>query len=222
MANSAALARRTATRTLEDAVMALGLRKTCDILVGVCARQLYVGPNALVRDLWDHAVTVGVAAEELAVFTRRVDAGLAFLPGLFHDVGRIAFLLADAPTFEVVHAVATNGVEPAIEVERQWYGFHHGECGAVLVEDWGLTLAQADAIRWHHDPVTAAKEAANPVDALAAIVAAADALAHRLAADDTAGADGALCTALGLSTDDETTCLDRIRASLAAYRELLG
>jgi HD-like signal output (HDOD) protein len=215
IANSAATGRRTTTRTLDDAVMAIGLRKTCDILVGVCARGLYQTASPRTISLWNHAIAVAVMAEELARFTRRADPGLAFLPGLFHDVGRIAFFLTDPTSAEVVEAVVANGEEEASAIEHQWYGFDHSEAGAILVAEWGLGAEQSEAIRLHHDPGTD--------NGLAAILHAADALACLLGADTGGLTPGTASRGgLGLSPEDEATCVERARASFAAYQELLG
>ena len=40
IANSAAYIRRAPARTIRDAVLALGMRKTCDVLVAACFRQV--------------------------------------------------------------------------------------------------------------------------------------------------------------------------------------
>lgn len=220
MANSAALGRRAAASDVDAAVMALGMRKTCDILVGVCARQMYATPDPRSETLWSHAVMVAVAAQELAAVTRRTDAGLAFLTGLFHDVGRFALLLADPHAVEIVAAVVESGLEAEVDVERQWYGFDHTECGAILVEEWGLTPEQVDAVRSHHRLVDEDDRGAG----LAVVVRAANVLAHRLTVDAESGApdDAASNPVLGLSPADEAVCVERIRAALAEYQELLG
>jgi putative nucleotidyltransferase with HDIG domain len=215
MANSAAIARRTTAHTVDDAVMALGLRKTCDILIGVCARHLYETPTPRTSVLWSHAIAVAVAAEELAVSTRRVDSRLAFLPGLFHDVGRIAFFLTDGEMAEVVEAVIASGEEEATDIERQWYGFDHAEAGATLAQDWGLAAEQCDAIRRHHQP--------SGVIDLATILNAADVIAYRIGTGAGTCPPASVSTGvLGLSPDEEATCVERARASFAAYQELLG
>jgi putative nucleotidyltransferase with HDIG domain len=217
MANSAALGRRAVASDVDAAVMALGMRRTCDILVGVCARQMYATPDPRSEALWAHAVTVAVAAQELAAVTRRCDVGLAFLTGLFHDVGRFALFLADPQAVEIIAAVVETGLEPQVVVERQWYGFDHAECGAVLVQEWGLAPEQVDAVRAHHH--TAVED-----DGLGAVLRAANVLAHRVGTGGGGCADGheTAGPVLGLSPSDESACIERIQAAVSAYRELLS
>jgi len=150
-ANSAAYARRVPARSLGEAVLTLGLRRTCDLLVAAGARQLFRQiPNQAER-LWNHALASALVAEELARETAACDPHLVFLPALFHDVGRIAFLLADDEAFAAVHP-GDREATVAADAERAWYGFDHAEAGAILAEDWGLVHEQVDAIRWHHQP----------------------------------------------------------------------
>src|SRR5436189_2658061 len=73
VANSAALGRRNPARKLQEAVITIGLRKTCDILVAACAKRLYEGATARAEELWNHSLAAGVAAEELARVTRTVE-----------------------------------------------------------------------------------------------------------------------------------------------------
>lgn len=218
VANSAAYARRATATTLQEAVVTLGLKKSCDLLVASCARELYQAPSAAAPALWAHALAVALAAEDLAKTTRRVPVASAFLPGLFHDVGRIAFLLADASSFEVIHDLVRAGEGDGVALEAEWYGFAHDEAGAILAENWGLPADQADAIRWHHDPA-----AAGAGRDLAAVLSAADAIAYAIgfgtAPERPASVGGA---ALGLSADDEAACADRVREAFERQSELLG
>src|SRR5579875_2348993 len=197
-ANSVFYGRRAPARTLQDAVLTLGLRKTCDLLVAAAARQLFRASGPRARDLWHHA--------------------LAFLPGLFHDVGRIAFLLADPTSYDVIASLAAAEPEPAATLEREWYAFDHAEAGASLAAEWGLVPESCEAIRWHHRPAEAAEDRG-----LALLVSAADALAYRagLGGGPRPPAPTGL-SALGLSDDEQAACARDLERSFAAHRDLLG
>lgn len=219
IANSAAYARRVPARTVRDAVVALGLRKTCDVLVAACFRQLCALPGSYAQSLWNHALAVAIATDELARMTRRLEPGAGFLPGLFHDVGRIAFLLADVPSVEVIQGLVDAGTGTRAELEREWYGFDHAEAGATLVAEWGLDDEQADAIRWHHDPAHA-----SGGRTLALLLSAADAIAYSIGCGT--GVRGpssdVLGTDFGLSAADAASCTERVHALFAEHCELLG
>jgi putative nucleotidyltransferase with HDIG domain len=217
-ANSPVYARRSAAQTVRDAVLTLGLGKTCDVLVTACARHLYVIPQARATGLWEHALAVAVVAEEIARTTRRVPASLAFLPGLFHDVGRIAFLLADSAAFTVIERIVESGEGTAVDLEREWYGFDHGEAGSVLASEWGLAGEQCEAIRAHHGAPAQGRAAE-----LAAVIRAADDLAWALGYRGGPGEPSRTgLDALGFSSDDEAACAARCTELLAVQRALLG
>lgn len=218
VANSAALGRRNPARKLQEAVITIGLRKTCDILVAACAKRLYEGAVGRAEELWNHSLAAAVAAEEIARATRRVEIGCAFLPGLFHDVGRVAFLIADPTAAEVIEALVANGAGGMSYFEREWYGFDHAEAGAILAEDWGLALELCDAIRWHHEPAEA-----GAARELATVLNAADALAYRIGCGNgPVPPPGVDTTTLGLAPDDETAFLERVRVAWEEHRDLLS
>jgi len=216
VSNSAAYLRRTPIRTLEQAIYTLGLIKTCDLIVAASAREL-LGAGAEAGLLWNHALSVGVAAEEIARISRLEQPALAFLPALFHDVGRIVFCLVDAPSYAAVRQLAASGEGEIYDVERVWYGFDHAEAGAVLAEEWGLGRDQIDAIRWHHHP-----DCAGRGRRLAKVLNAADGLAYAIG--DGSGhllpADVDL-DALGLGMQDVLALAGRVREAVAEHRQLV-
>jgi len=218
IANSAAIGRRNPARSVQEAILTVGLRKTCDVLVATCAKRLYDGSDARAESAWNHALAVGVAAEELARATGRVDVGCAFLPGLFHDVGRVAFLLADGTATDVIEHLVASGQGPRTYLEREWYGFDHAEAGAILAEDWGLALELCDAIRWHHTP-----SEAGAARELATILNAADRIAYAIGCgvDTEPPADVSL-TPLELSSEDEAAVTERVHTAWGEQRDLLS
>lgn len=217
VANSAAFARRTPAKTLAEAVLTVGLRKTCDLLVAASARRLFEGTSRNAEGLWNHALAVAIAAEELARLTRRAEPAVAFLPGLFHDVGRIAFLLADPISFEVIQNLVAEGEGQTSDLERGWYGFDHAEAGAILAEDWGLAGEQCDGIRWHHRPAQA-----DAGRSLATILNAADSLAYTMGFGVSPQPPLDVSVAgLGLAAEDEAACMARIKDAFLRQNELL-
>ncbi|MGH7896244.1 MAG: HDOD domain-containing protein [Candidatus Binatia bacterium] len=217
VANSAAYARRVSARTLLDAVLTLGLRKTCDLLVAANARQLFRAVPRHAERLWNHALAAALAAEEVARETRALNPYLVFLPGLFHDVGRIAFLLAAAEG-ALQESDASASAEPHLDRERAWYGFDHAEAGAILAEDWGLAHDQVEAIRWHHQPGQA-----EGGHLLAAVLNVADAIAYAMGFPGAGAAPEEVGRAvLGLTAEQGDAIVARARAGYGLHEALLG
>jgi HD-like signal output (HDOD) protein len=217
VANSAAYARRVPARALVDAVLTLGLRKTCDLLVAAHARRLFAVAPAHAERLWRHSLASALLADEMARFSGGRNGLLAFLPGLFHDVGRIAFYLATSdPGADTRSEAATVSGKP--EAERARYGFDHAEAGAILTEDWGLGPDQVDAIRWHHQPAQA-----EHGRMLAAILNVADVAAHEMGFGSGSAApehvDG---TSIGLGDPELETIVERVRETFRTHDSLLS
>jgi HD-like signal output (HDOD) protein len=167
--------------------------------------------------LWNHALASALVGEEIARITRRVDPRGVFLPALFHDVGRIAFLIADAAAFETLHQRAASGGAAFAEVERTWFGFDHAEAGAILAEDWGLAPDQCEGVRWHHRPAQA-----DVGQALAALLSAADTAAFAMGCESIGPQPEDVGSAvLGLDPESVAGCVDRTRESFAEQRALL-
>ena len=218
VANSPAYGRRSEAHTVREAVMTVGLRRACDILVAICAKQLYAGQGRYTEILWNHSLAVAVAAEEVARVTRRVNPDTAFLPGLLHDIGRIAFRLADAQSFEAIQERVEAGEGESTALERECYEFDHAQVGGILTEDWGLTPEQCDAIRWHHEP-----DCADAGRDLAPLINAADSLAYAIGLGTyrEPPADVSVA-ALGLSSDEEAACAIRAREEFDTQKQLIG
>jgi HD-like signal output (HDOD) protein len=102
---------------------------------------------------WRHSLCVGVTAKLIAK-TRGIDPkGLEeyFAAGLLHDIGKIP--LNNALADEYVQTMSTADREriSLFAAERQILMLDHCEAGGVVSDNWKLTGAIADTVRWHHD-----------------------------------------------------------------------
>jgi putative nucleotidyltransferase with HDIG domain len=218
VANSPALGRRRRAQTVQEAIVTLGLGPACDILVAISLKRLYVTPGRYTESLWNHSLAVAVAAEELARATHCLTPGSAFLPALFHDIGRIAFLMADPQAFAAIEELVDAGHGQRLELERERYEFDHAQVGAILTEDWGLSARQSDAIRAHHEP-----ERAERSGDLARLLNAADALAYAMGHGTGASPPPDVSVArLDLSPEEEAVCLARAQTAFALQMRVLA
>ena len=211
LANSVVYARRAPATTVQAAILTVGMRKTCDIIVAASARRLCGAAGEHAEVLWSHALAVGIAAEELAKVRGAGDPESVFLPGLLHDVGRIAFFLADPVAFGEVERACLRRRRDRTALETKRYGCDHTEVGSALAAEWGLTPAHCEAIRWHHQA-----RPDEPTHRLAVLINAADAVAHGIEeTDDAHVAADAEVQALGLSAGDQAAWIGRVRESFA-------
>jgi putative nucleotidyltransferase with HDIG domain len=215
-ANSPIYGRGTKVTSVRTAILTLGLRQTSVILMAAGARQSFPGGASAVR-LWGHSLASAVAAEVLAKLTTQVKVGDAFLPALFHDVGRTVFLLADPEAFERIESLVDEGSGVRETLERGHFGLDHAEAGATLVAEWGFGPEVIAAVRWHHRPDARIR------GAFGVLLRAADALAQFVAADcGPEGVDDEALLMLGVCGEDRERSIALVAESLAEYRQILG
>jgi len=118
----------------------------------------------MLRRSWRHNLASALAAKEFAHSFGR-DSDEAYNAGLFHDVGRLAFLVAEPALYEGL----VRGGGDIQELERQHFGADHCEAGAALLETWKLPAAFAEVALHHHAPVSESGELTMLVNASCAV-----------------------------------------------------
>jgi len=148
VANSSLMGRRKSTASLAQAVEHVGANASVRIICAACLRPIFASRKLF--DLWNHSIEAAETAERLALVSERVDPGEAFLAGLVHDIGRLAFSLL-SPDFQVpAQCLLEHGCPPVL-VERALSGTNHAEVGSELLRSWGVPPPISDAVRGHHD-----------------------------------------------------------------------
>jgi putative nucleotidyltransferase with HDIG domain len=102
---------------------------------------------------WRHSLCVGVTAKLIAK-ERGIDPKSLeeyFAAGLLHDIGKIPLNNALADEYVRTMALADRERISLAAAERRILGMDHCEAGAVIAENWKLSGAIADTVRWHHD-----------------------------------------------------------------------
>jgi putative nucleotidyltransferase with HDIG domain len=102
--------------------------------------------------IWNHSLDVAQTAQTLALrCSMRVDASAAFLAGLVHDIGRVAFATLPAAFVERFRRL-TGGGCPPVDVEMCLAGRSHAEVGSETLAQWQFPADIVEAVRWHHHP----------------------------------------------------------------------
>lgn len=106
--------------------------------------------SPLERELWEHSVTVAIAARELSSALGMRGAEETFLCGLLHDIGKLLLLRHDAELYAEV-ASEVNDQKRAI-LEQDVYGCTHAQIGALAARRWNLPDTVSHVINNHHIP----------------------------------------------------------------------
>src|SRR5689334_19523919 len=102
------------------------------------------------RDLWEHSVSVAVAAREIMLILRLRGLEEGFLCGLLHDIGRLMLLRHDPTSYKQLLEVADE--QELLTAEAEMYGYTHAQIGALAAKRWNLPDELSHTIFHHHNP----------------------------------------------------------------------
>jgi|GEM_PF-6746909 len=149
VARSPAFGSSRSPETVREACLVLGNRTALCIAHEAFASSLGVlsGPLAdLSRATWRNATATAHAARLLAAEDAELDPDLAYLAGLFHNVG-------DAVLLGAAERLLRQGAELDAALVRQLSPSMHEALGAALARKWGLAPTIASISAAHHGPI---------------------------------------------------------------------
>lgn len=150
IANSAFYSPRVPIGTIYNAVAYIGTETARRVLLAAALRGNFTSPQS--HQVWNHSLDVAQAAQLIALHCSiKVDPSQAFLAGLIHDIGRLAFSIMPAAFLERFHRL-TDGGCPPVEVEMCLAGRCHGEVGSETLAQWKFPAEIVEAVHWHHHP----------------------------------------------------------------------
>jgi putative nucleotidyltransferase with HDIG domain len=172
IANSAAYASRGQVQTLQQAIAKLGMRQISDMAVALSVGEsVFKGAAAMqdiVTHLWRHSLASALWSREIARVAR-VNAEVAFMCGLLHQVGKPVIVHQIAQLLGLAAKSADRS-----EVMKIVDGSHQ-LVGAMLVQQWKMPQVVADAVQFANSC-----SAAESNRQIVAVVAAASILADQL------------------------------------------
>jgi len=178
LANSPLFGRWQSVDSIYSAVLALGMRRMCDIAVSCSVLKLVPQGKAQLDPVvfWEHSLGCALLTRRFATKIGFADPGKAYLAALLHDIGIIANLSVVPQEFARAYEVARTQHIPLHEAEMMELGLTHGESGRVVAEKWHLAPDLAAVAGHHHSP-----QDAPDSRALVALVSLADLLCRMTA-----------------------------------------
>lgn len=159
-ANSAFYSPAQPIASVQHAIAYLGTEMTRKVLLAATIGGNFASMR--LHKLWNHSLDVAQAAERLArVCASKIEPQEAFLAGLVHDIGRLAFSIMPAAFLERFFRLTEGGCPP-VQVELCLSGRSHPEVGSDTLIQWKFPAAMAEAVRWHHTP----ERSSSPMAAL--------------------------------------------------------
>jgi HD-like signal output (HDOD) protein len=143
---------RSRVRSVDEALMVLGLDVTSRAIAVICLRNSFPITPTLER-FWENSAQIAALSGWLAQTLRlhRLRAADAYTYGLFRDVG-IPIMLRRFPDYRSALAEANNEATRSFaEIEHLYFPVDHAVVGFVLAKDWWLPEEVSLAIRNHHE-----------------------------------------------------------------------
>lgn len=152
VANSALYARQREIKSLQMAITLLGFKNIKSLVLLVSAAGLIPkhGQTAFYRQFWGHSIRTAFLARHMILRSQQKEmAEEAFLGGLLHDIGQIAFLNADPDAYSKVVKEVKEQKGQLEDHEKRAFGVHHRDLGALVLQKWFFPDLYVDIAREH-------------------------------------------------------------------------
>jgi putative nucleotidyltransferase with HDIG domain len=135
--------------SIPQAISYIGAEACRKVLMAAAFQPLFL--SAHLPGLWRHSLVMADLAENIASACQGTEPAEAFLAGLVHDVGRLAFSQLSPPDVAVHSRLLANGCEPVF-AELILAGIEHGAVGAEILRSWCFPAHLIEAVENHHRP----------------------------------------------------------------------
>lgn len=221
LANSAVYGGRRKAKSIEQAILFLGINQVAALMTGLLARQAIPTNSAALASFWDISTRRAHAMVFLSRRLRMGEPDVAHTFGLFCDTG-VPLLMDRFKDYGATYAAASLEADrPFTALEDERHQTSHAAVGCLLARNWGLSDYVGWAILHHHD-FSVLGDAATPsgVRSLVALSVLADNAICRYQghADSLEWNKGgaAACAHLGLADEETAELLDEL---LEAFHE---
>jgi HD-like signal output (HDOD) protein len=151
LANSSFYGGARKAKSIDQAIIFLGINQVATLMTGLLARQVIKTDNAALANFWDMSAR---RAQAMVLLSRRLRIGapdVAHTFGLFCDTG-VPLLMDRFPAYVTTYAeAAEDALRPFTALEDERHSTNHAAIGCLLARNWGLTSEVSWSILHHHD-----------------------------------------------------------------------
>ncbi len=215
LANSSIYGGRRKAKSIEQAILFLGINQVAALMTGLLARQAIPVNSASLASFWDISTR---RAQAMVFLSRRLRIGepdVVHTFGLFCDTG-VPLLIDRFADYATTYAdAALEAQQPFTALEEERHSTSHSAVGCLLARNWGLSSDVGWAILHHHDfDVIEDTSTSATVRSLVALSLLAESAISRYQGhgDSLEWAKGgaAACAYLGLSDEETAELLDEL------------
>src|SRR4051812_46929165 len=176
IANTAAYRGSERTGSLSEAIMRIGLREICRVVLEiVTSPALQTSDASAIHgvDLWQHSLATAVAAQTLARYRSKEDPEVVFSAALLHDVGKTILAQAAGADYSMLLEICAEMGRSVHAAERDAFRIDHLQAAGILLKAWKFPENVIAGVVHHHAPL----EARPNHQAIAALIYAGNILA---------------------------------------------
>lgn len=139
--------------SIEQAVLMLGFNLVKSISLSVSIFTVFPIPYVKLKKMWAHAFKVATLSGSLCMKISGNNAGVCFLSGLLHDIGRAIFLSINnshhpSESFEALYRLKANKL---IEAEKLLFDCDHTEAARWFLEELFFPEEIIIPVYYHHN-----------------------------------------------------------------------
>ena len=178
LANSAYYARREPILSIRQAVSRLGMNAIRNLVVSMSMSRYW---NRIPTPAdWStsrfnaHSIGTAVLSERIASVLSPANTEVAFLAGLFHDIGHVIIAILLRDNMDGRKRLSSAEHAGLQDLELELVGFTHPELSARIVRSWNLPASIEEAVRHHETIIESSRPNSLDEVPLCQIVQAAD------------------------------------------------
>jgi len=154
--------------SISEAVKMIGIGGIKNLLYSYGTQKILGDESMDKKVLWEHSYKTAYYAYNL-VKNFRKDRNLlddVYVGGILHDMGKIIFSNVHPDLLKKIKKFCKEKNLPVGAFEDLAAGMNHAEIGALIAEKWNFPEGLISSIRFHHDPLSAAKDNQDLVEAV--------------------------------------------------------
>lgn len=157
VANSSFYGRSQTVSSIHQAVVRLGVHRLRNVVLTLSINRIW-GRFVIEDDDFSilrfnrHALATAILADLIAQRQRTPGAEVAFVAGLFHDIGQLVLVSAFPGAYLPLLKESAGG-EDLERRERELLTFTHSEISAEAIAQWRLPESVQAAVRFHEQPI---------------------------------------------------------------------
>jgi len=159
LANSAFYRGRRNIDTVVDASVLLGFSAIQSMVLATVVGSVMdreLPGYALEKEaLWKQSQISAIMTRTIAKKVKYKKPDQAYTAGLLRDIGKVILDKFVQESYEEIYNLVENEGKSFIVAEEMVLGFHHGQIGAKIAEQWNLPEELVEVIACHHNPAVA-------------------------------------------------------------------